>query len=83
MAAGKLDPTFDQLCFRCNFQTVRNLKKGTMDMSSGGPKIVERSYGVAENGLKWPENQEITGDPRWPLPPLRRPDPGLSGGGWP
>ena len=31
-------------------------------MSSGGPKLVERSYGVAGNGLKWPKNQEITGD---------------------
>ena len=52
-------------------------------MSSGGPKMVEMSYGVAENGLKWPKNQEITGDPRWPPPPLRRPDPSASGGGWP
>ena len=33
-------------------------------------------------GLNWPENQEITGDPWWPPPPLRRPDPGASGGGW-
>ena len=48
-------------------------------MSSKGPKMVERSYGVAGNGLKWPKNQEITGDPRWPPPPLRRPDPGGSG----
>ena len=28
-------------------------------MSSGGPKMVERSYGVAENGRK---NQEQSGD---------------------
>ena len=49
-------------------------------MSSGGPKMVERSYGVAGNSLKWPKNQEIIGDPRWLwhdhldvlLPPVRR-----------
>ena len=35
--------------------------------------MVEMSYGLAGNGLKWPENQEISGDPRWPPPPLRRP----------
>ena len=52
-------------------------------MSSEGPKIVERSYGVAGNFLKWPENQENTGDPWWPPPSLRWPDPGASGGGWP
>ena len=52
-------------------------------MSSRGPKMVERSYGVAENGVKWPENQEITGDPRWPPPPLGWLDLGASGGGWP
>ena len=44
--------------------------------------MVERSYGVVGNGLKWPKNQEITGDPRWPPSPLlRRPDPGVAGGG--
>ena len=47
VVAGKLDPTVGQLCFRRNFQTVRNLQKGTTEMSSGGPKMVERSYGVA------------------------------------
>ena len=52
-------------------------------MSSGGPKMVERSYGVAGNGLKCPENQEITSDPLWPPSPLRQPDPGASGGDWP
>ena len=59
MVAGKPDLTFDQFRFRCNFQTVRNLQKGTTEMSSGGPKMVERSYGVAENGRK---NQEQSGD---------------------
>ena len=59
------------------------MQKGTKEMSSGGPKMVERSNGVAENGLKWPKNQEITGDPRWPPPPLRLPDSGESDGGWP
>ena len=73
MVAEKLDPTVAQLCFRRNFQTVRNLQKGTTEMSSEGPKMVERSYGVAGNGLKWLKNQENTDDPRWPSPPLRRP----------
>ena len=52
-------------------------------MSSEGPKMVEIRYGLAENGLKWPKNQEIFGDPWWPPPPLRRPDPGTSDGGRP
>ena len=52
-------------------------------MSSGGLKMVERSYGVTKNGLNLPKNQENTGDPRWPPPPLRRLDPGASDGGWP
>ena len=52
-------------------------------MSSEGPKMVEMRYGLAENGLKWPKNQERSGDPWWSPPPLRRPDPGASGGGWP
>ena len=83
VVAGKLDPTVGQLCFCRIFQTVRNLQKGTTEMSSGGPKMVERSYGVAGNSLKWPKNQEITDDPRWPPLPLRRPDPEASDGGWP
>ena len=62
---------------------VKNLQKGTTEMSSEGPKMVERTYGVAGNGLKWPKNQEKPDDPRWLLPPLRRPDPGASGGGSP
>ena len=33
-------------------------------MRSKGPKMVERSYGLAGNDLKWPKNQEISGDPR-------------------
>ena len=52
-------------------------------MSSEGPKIVEMRYGFAGNGLKWPKNQEISGDPRWPPPSLRRPDLSAAGGGWP
>ena len=39
-------------------------------------------YGMAGNGLKWQKNQDKPGDPRWPHPPLRRPDPGASDGGW-
>ena len=75
VVAEKLDLTVGQLCFRCNFQTVRNLKKGTKEMSSEGPKMVERSYGLAGNGLKWPKNQEISSDPWWPQPA----SPGRSG----
>ena len=83
VVAGKLDPTVVQLCFRRNFQTVRNLQKGTTKMSSEGPKMVGGRYGLAGNGLKWPENQEKPGNPRWPPPPLRRPDPRASSGRWP
>ena len=55
MVAGKADLTFGRFCFHCNFQTVWNLQKGTTEMSSGGPKMVERSYGAAGNGRKWPK----------------------------
>ena len=64
MVAGKLDPTIGRICFCRVFQMVMNLEKRTTEMSSEGPKMVERSYGVAENGLKWSENQENIGDPR-------------------
>ena len=82
MVAGKLDLIVGQLCFCRIFQTVRNLHKGTTEMSSEGPKMVERRYGLAGNGLKWPENHDRSGDPRWSSLPLRRPDPSASGGGW-
>ena len=52
-------------------------------MSSEGPKMVGERYGLVRNGLKWPENQEKPGVPWWPLPLLRWPDLGASGGGWP
>ena len=39
-----------------------------MEMSSEGPQMVKRSYGVAGNGLKWPENQEKPDDLWWPPP---------------
>ena len=52
-------------------------------MSSEGPKMVGGRYGLAENGLKWPKNQEKSDDPRWPPPPLSRPNPGASDGDWP
>ena len=83
VVARKLDPTVGQLCFRRNFQTVRNLQKRTMKMSSEGQKMVGGGYGLAGNGLKWPKNQEKPRDPRWPPPPLRRPNPSPSGSGWP
>ena len=83
VVAEKLDPTVDQLCFHRNFQTVRNLQKGTTEMGSEGPKMVGGRYGLAENGLKWPKNQENSCDPQWPPPPLRRLDPCASSCGWP
>ena len=82
VVAGKLDPTIDRLCFRRNFQTVRNLQKGAMEMSSKGPKMVGGGFGLAGNGLKEPKSQEKSDDPRWPPSPLRRPDPRASDGGW-
>ena len=83
MVAGKLDPTVSQLYFRRNFQTVRNLQKGATGMSSEGPQMVGGRYGLAGNGLKWPKNQETSGDPWWLPLPLRWPDLGASDGGWP
>ena len=52
-------------------------------MSSEGPKMAGGRYGLAGNGLKWPKNHKMSGDPRWSPPLLRWPDPGASGGGWP
>ena len=83
VVARKLDPTVDQLCFHRNFQMVRNIQKGAMELSSDVPKMVGGRYGLAENGLKWSKSEEKSGDPRWPPPPLRRPYSGASGGGWP
>ena len=56
VVAEKLDPIVDQLCFRCIFQTVRNLRKGTTEMSSEGPKMVRGRYGSAWNGRKTPKS---------------------------
>ena len=41
-------------------------------MTSEGPKMVEMSYGLVRNGLKWPKNQEKPDDPRWPPPRVQR-----------
>ena len=70
--AGKLDPTVGELCFCRIFQTVRNLQKGTMGMSSEGPKMVGGRYGSAWSGQKMQKN----GDPRRRSPP---PSPARSG----
>ena len=59
MVAEKLDLTIGRICFCRIFQTVVNLEKRTTEMSLEGPKMVERRYGVAENGLKWPEIKKI------------------------
>ena len=61
MVAGKLDPTVDRICFCHILQTVINLKKRTMEMSSEGPKMVGERYGSAWNGRK----MEKSDDPRW------------------
>ena len=63
VVAEKLDPTVSQLYFCHIFQMVRNLQKGTMRMSSEGPKIVGGRYGSAWSGRKMQKN----GDPRWRL----------------
>ena len=47
VVAEKLDPIVDQFCFCRIFQTVRNLQKGTTEMSLEGPKMVEKRYGFA------------------------------------
>ena len=65
VVAEKLDPTVDRICFCCIFQTVMNLEKRTIEMSSEGPKILGERYGSAWNGRK----MKKSGDPRWRLPP--------------
>ena len=39
--------------------------------------------GWPEVAVKWPEKWKTSCDSRWSSLPLRRPDPGASGGGWP
>ena len=53
MVAGKLDQIVGQFCFCRIFQTVRNLQKRTMGMSSEGPKIGEEGMGWPEMAEKW------------------------------
>ena len=65
VVAEKLDPTAGQTCFRRIFQTVRNLKKMTMGMSSEGPKMGVGRYGLAWNGQKIAKSD----DPPWRPPP--------------
>ena len=72
VVAEKLDPTVGQICFRRIFQTVRNLRKGTMGMSSEVPKMVGGRYGSVWNGRKTSKS----GDLSWQSPP---PLPALSG----
>ena len=45
--------------------------------------MVERIYGLAENGLKCTKNQEKPAVLRWPPSPLCRLDPSAFGGGLP
>ena len=65
VVAKKLDPTVCQIFFPRIFQTVRNLRKWTMGMSSEGPKMGGGRYGSAWNGRKTSKS----GDPPWRLPP--------------
>ena len=65
VVAEKLDLIVGQICFRRIFQTVMNLEKRTMKMSSEGPKMVGERYGSAWNGRKMTKSD----DPRWRLPP--------------
>ena len=65
VVTGKLDPTVDQICFHCIFQTVRNLRKRNTGMSSEGPKMGEGRYGSTWNGRKIAKSD----DPRWQSPP--------------
>ena len=65
MVVGKHDPTIGQTSFRRIFQTVRNLRKRTTEMSSEGPKMGGGRFGSAWNGRKIAKS----GDPRWRLPP--------------
>ena len=66
VVAGKIDPTVNQTCFRRIFQTVRNLRKRTMGMSSEGPKMGGGRYGSTWNDRK----TKKTSDPPW-WPPQR------------
>ena len=61
VVAGKIDPTVGQTCFHRIFQTVRNLKKRTMGMSSEGLKTGGGRYGSVWNGRKTAKSD----DPRW------------------
>ena len=64
MVSEKLDPTVCIICFCRIFQTVMNLEKRTKEMSSEGPKMVERRYGLAENGRKIKKGQVTHGGRR-------------------
>ena len=70
VVAGKLDPTVGQLCFCRNFQAVRNLQKGTTELSSEGPKMVRGAMGQSEMAGKHKNpTTQVCGRRR-----LRRPD---------
>ena len=65
VVAGKLDPTVGQTCFGCIFQTMRNMRKRTMGMSSEGPKMGGGRYRLTWNGRKTSKSN----DPPWRPPP--------------
>ena len=68
MVAEKIDPTIGRTCFCRIFQTVRNLKKKTMGMSSESPKMGGGRYGSAWNGRKIAksDNPKLRPRPRMP-----------------
>ena len=70
VVAEKLDPTVDQICFCCIFQTVMNLEKRTTGMSSKGPKMGGGGGGGGGRyEFDWSGwKMEKSCDPRWRLP---------------
>ena len=56
VVAEKLDPTVDQLCFCCIFQTVRSLQKKYHGNEFRGSKNGGKEVWVF---LKWPKNTKI------------------------
>ena len=64
VVAEKPDPTVSQIYFCRIFQTVMNIEKRTMGMSSKGPKMGGGTYGSDWSGRKMAKSD----DPRWRLP---------------
>ena len=61
VVAEKRDPTVGQTSIRRIFQTVRNLRKRTTEISSEGPQMGGGRHGSTWNGRKTAKS----GNPRW------------------